>query len=280
MIDELPNLGVGIGYRQELSEGIFMNASAIDFIELLTDQFIDMPAYRADEARRVAAAFPVVLHGVELSLGTDAPIDSDYLAKVHEIADWVDPVWVSDHLSFTRVPELSIGQLTPLSFNESVADLTARNVRAAAGTFDCPFLIENISYYFQVPPCTLTEAEFITAVLEKADCGLLLDLTNVQNNALNNEYDAHEFLDEIPLERVVQVHLAGGRSHQGLLLDTHSDPVPEEVFELLDYTVPRMTELRGISIERDQECSGIEELLPELRRARESASSRAIAADT
>jgi uncharacterized protein (UPF0276 family) len=264
MLDDVPYLGAGLGFRQEIKDGILESEAAIDFLELITDQYIDMPPQKEVEARELARRFPVVLHGVELSIGTASPIEPKYLESIAEVASWVDPKWVSDHLSFTQVSGLNLGQLTPLCFNDETADIVVDNVREVTTMFDRPFLLENISYYFRVPGATLTEAEFITRVITGSDCWLLLDLTNVQNNAVNNGYDAYEFLDEIPLDRVVQMHLAGGRRAGELLLDTHSDPIPAEVFDLLRYAAPRTPLLKGVSIERDQDFPPIGELCAEL----------------
>jgi uncharacterized protein len=266
--DHLPMLGVGLGFRQELKEQILDAIDQIDFLELLTDQYIEMPPHKEKEARQLAELVPIVLHGVDLSVGTDMPLDERYVRQLLQVVDWVKPRWVSDHLSFTRVPGLNVGQLTPLAFTSESVQAVARNIRDMASRLTCPFAVENISYYFRVPPYELTEAEFLTQVLTEADCPLLLDLTNVQNNAVNNGYDPFEFLDQIPLDRVLQVHLAGGFWHKGILLDTHSHPVPDSVFDLLRYALPRMPSLRAVMIERDQSFPPLDELLAELEHVR------------
>jgi uncharacterized protein (UPF0276 family) len=262
-------LGVGLGFRQELRTIILEKADSIDFLELLTDQYMDMPPRKEQEARELSTMFPLVLHGVDLSIGTDQPPDLEYVRKMRQVAEWTRPEWISDHLCFTRVPGLNLGQLTPLSFTDEAAAVAARNIRIVANELDQPFAVENISYYFRIPQSTLTEAEFLTRVVTEADCYLLLDLTNVVNNAVNNSYDPAEFLDRIPLERVIQVHLAGGYWQDGVLLDTHSHPVPADVLELLAMTAPRMPALKAVMIERDQNFPAGSELLAELHRVRE-----------
>lgn len=269
MLPDIPFLGAGLGFRRELKKGIEESAAGIDFLELITDQYIDRPPIKEQEAGALAQAFPLVLHGVDLSIGTDCPIDEEYLEKIHQLADMVKPKWVSDHLCFTRVPGASLAQLTPLSFNDYVVDMVVEHVRKVAATFECPFLIENISYYFTVPPTTMTEAQFITRVIRESGCWFLLDLANVLNNATNNGYDPYEFLDQVPLDRVVQIHLAGGAYRNNVLIDTHSHPVHPEAFDMLRYTLPRMPNLKGVLIERDQNYPPIEELVEELDRTRE-----------
>lgn len=269
MLDNIPFLGVGLGYRQEIAEGILTSTNRIDFLELVIDQYLDMPPYKEQEARRLAQQFPLILHGIELSVGTDSPISEDYLDKVNQVVSWTKPKFVSEHIAYTQVPGLNIGQLTPLSFNEETVEATVRNIRTVASTFDCPFAVENISYYFLVPPTTMTEAEFISRVVAESDCWLLLDLTNVQNNAVNNRVNHRDFLDHIPLERVIQIHLAGGDTFEGLLLDTHSHPVPPDVFDMLRYVAPHMPNLKCVMIERDQDYPPMGELLDELEHVRE-----------
>lgn len=261
-------LGIGLGYRQELGAFIRQSRERIDFLELLTDQYMEMPPWKEREARELAAEFPIVLHSVDLSIGTDQPPDMDYVAKIRQVAEWTQPEWISDHLCFTRVPGINLGQLTPLAFTEEAAEVAARNIRLVADEFEQPFAVENISYYFETPEAAMTEGEFIARVLEEADCYMLLDLTNLVNNATNNSYEAEQFLNQVPLERVLQIHLAGGYWQDGILLDTHSHPVPADVLDLLAATTPRMPALRAVMIERDQNFPSGDELLAELDQVR------------
>jgi uncharacterized protein (UPF0276 family) len=269
MLNEIPFLGAGLGFRKELKEGILANPERVDFLELILDQYINKPPFKEQEACELARRFPLVIHGVDLSIGTDCAPDLTYLDHMQRLAELVDAKWVSDHLSITRVPGNTLGQLTPLSFNENLVDIVVRHIDTITKVIKRPFLVENISYYFTIPPTTLSEAEFITRVAENSGCYLLLDLTNLLNNSTNNGYDPFEFLDQIPLDRVVQIHLAGSSYHRNLWLDTHNRPVPPSVFELLQYAAPRMPQLKGVLIERDQDFPPIDELFGELDRARE-----------
>lgn len=269
VLDNVPFLGVGLGLRQEIKEHILNHIDRIDFVELMTEHYIDMPPHKRVEARELTRKIPLVLHGVELSIGTFGQVDRVHLQKMRRVAEWAKAYWVSDHLCFTRVNGLAIGNLTPVPFSQENCANIISNARYASECFDCPFLLENISYYFRPPPYEMSEAEFITRVLEGGDCYMLLDLTNVQNNAINIGYDPYEFLDSIPLERVVQIHLAGGYYLGSLLLDTHSHAVPTDVFDLLTYAAPKMPNLRGVLIERDQNYPPFGELLNELDHVRE-----------
>src|SRR4051794_39156762 len=136
------DLGVGLGYRRELRDVVLSAADQIDFLELLTDQYMDMPARQAREAQELATVFPIVLHGVDLSVGTDEPPDMEYVDKICQVAEWTHAEWVSDHLCFTRVGGVNIGQLTPLSFTNEAADIAARNIRTVQAAIGLPFAVE------------------------------------------------------------------------------------------------------------------------------------------
>jgi uncharacterized protein len=268
MIDTIPFLGVGLGYRPELHDGIMASADSIDFLELITDHYIDMPPHKWLEAEAIAARFPVVLHSVELSIGTEGPIKRDYVQKVREVAAMTKAHWISDHLCFTGAGGLDLAQLAPLSFRVDVADRTADRTREVMTFLERPFLIENVAYYFQVAGATMSEAEFIRRVVLQSGCYLLLDLTNVQCNAFNHGYDPFLFLDQMPLDRVIQIHVAGGYPHRGLLLDAHSHAVPDEVFAMLEHIAPRLTNLKGVLLERDQDYPPIDALLVDIERVK------------
>jgi uncharacterized protein (UPF0276 family) len=184
------------------------------------------------------------------------------------LVESVRPPWYTDHLCFTRVPGYNLGQLTPLQFSEQSAELVVRNIRRVKERIACPLLLENIAYRFTVPGDDLSEAEFLSGVVEAADIGILLDLCNLYVNSANYGYDPYEFLERIPMDRVVQLHLAGGVKTNGLWSDTHSQPVPKEVFELMEWVL-RRAPVRAALLERDSNFpSRFESLLEELAFAR------------
>lgn len=266
---DLPDLGVGLGYRPELHEQILANKDDIDWLEIITDHYLKDPGESAD-LLALREAFTIVPHGLELSVGSDGEIDQDYLEAVAGVADAVDAPWVSDHLCFTRAGDFELANLTPVVRTLERAKAVAMNSQRVQDRLGRPFLLENITYYLDLPG-ELTEAEFITEVMEQCDCGLLLDLNNLALNAHNHGFDAQKFLDSIPLERVVQVHLAGNSPEmvcEGLMLDGHDAPVGEEVFDLLAVLAQRQA-LKGALIERDERFSGtFDELSADLSRAR------------
>jgi len=264
----LPYLGVGLGYRTNYHSDIIRSRSDIDFLEATSDQFLYGPEERQSALVEAAGSLPIVPHSLAMSVGSAMPIDAEYLKLNVEFVESLNPPWFSDHLCMTHVPEVDLGSLTPLWFTEEVVAQTVSNIKAVkAAVPDRVFLVENITYYLSLPQSTMTESAFIRRVVESADCGLLLDVNNVYVNSRNLQFDPFQFLKEIPLERVVQVHIAGFEPEPGLIIDTHDTPVASEVWELLDFVV-RHSPVKGISLERDGKYPPFSEILDELEHAR------------
>jgi uncharacterized protein (UPF0276 family) len=266
-VEALPKLGVGLGYRVELHDEILANAGKIDFLEVISEQFIRRSPEVLARADALRARFPIIPHGVELSVGTAAGIVPAYLEQLTAFVDRMDAPWFSDHLAFTRVPSADIAQLTQLWFTRESLDAVVRNVRDIKARIATPLLLENITYYFQLPHAEMTEAEFVTRVLDETDCGMLLDVNNVHINSMNLGFDPYAFLASLPLHRVAQIHLAGGVRVGGMVVDTHSTAVREEVWELLEFVAERAP-LKGIILEWDQDFPPFDVLLAHLDRAR------------
>jgi hypothetical protein len=262
-------LGVGLGYRATLHEQILNARGRIDFLEAIADHYIyDATPERLKDLREASVDMPIVSHNLSLSVGTAEPIDADYLAKTAAFVESVDAPWYSDHLCMTKVEPVDLGSLTPLWFTEEVVDNVVANARTVKRAVPGrQFLLENITYYVAMPESTMTESAFIRRVLEQADCGLLLDVNNVYINSRNLGYDPYQFLQELPLERVVQVHIAGFEEGQSLIVDTHDQAVSDEVWKILDY-VCRHSPVRGISLERDSNYPEFSVILDELDHAR------------
>ena len=266
---DIPALGVGIGWRTEISGAIMDNLDRVDWCELIAEHYIDVPHDQLDQIAAVSMQVPLVPHGVDLSIGTDGPLDEPYLTGLKLLIDAVHAPWHTDHLCFTRVPGYNLGQLGPLQFSDHSVDIVARHAARVKAVCRKPFLLENITYGFVVPGSAMTEAEFIRRVLTKADVGLLLDVTNLLINSENHRYDVYEYLDTIPMERVVQLHMAGGYHDGRKWVDSHSYPVPDAVFDLMEHILDR-ADVKGILLERDANFPAeFSEILDELTRARE-----------
>lgn len=261
-------LGSGLGYRSALRAPILAHRDQIDWLEVITDEYLPLTRWSRQEADSLAADFPCVPHGVELSLGTPGDIDHGYVEQVAELVAILDAPWFSDHLCFTQAGGMRLGHLTPVPWTRETAEMMAAKARRVQAAVGHPLLLENITYGFTLGG-DLSEPQFIELVLEKADCWLLLDVTNVYTNSVNHHFDPHDFLDAIPLDRVIQVHLAGGQVADGVLEDSHDRPVPEPVWELLAHVAGR-ADVRAVSVERDDSFpADFGELVSEITRARD-----------
>ncbi len=265
---QLPMLGIGIGLRNEICRDILQNAKEIDFLEFVPENY-SRNIVSTKWLSGYAEHFPVVPHSVSLSIGSVDPIDFEVLRMEREFARLFDAPWWSDHLCFSGVDGESGHDLFPLIWTEETVKHVARRARRVQEYVEKPFALENIPYYTRAPKGDFDEAEFISRVLEEADCGLLLDLNNLHVNSLNHNFDPFEFLDRIPLERVVQIHMAGHTRFGKRIVDTHGEALAGTVYELFDHTLKRYPHVNSVMIERDQMFPSFDELLNELRKLRE-----------
>jgi uncharacterized protein (UPF0276 family) len=263
----LPFLGVGVSFRDAWRWEVVRHRDALGAVECIPDDVAGPAGLR--ELVLLGQAVPVLLHGIGLSLGSAEGLDPRRVEHVARVVEAVRPPWFSEHIAFTRAGGIEIGHLTPLPFSRQAVDTVAANVeelrRAIPGV---PILLENIAYTLTLPGSEMSEAEFVRAVIEATDAGLLLDLENVHANSCNHGYDPVEHLETLPLERVVEVHLAGGVVRDGEYADSHTRPVPEESWTLLEWLAPR-ADVRAVIIERDDDLPPFGELLAEVRRAGE-----------
>jgi uncharacterized protein (UPF0276 family) len=208
------------------------------------------------------------LHGIGLSLGSSEGLDPVRLRQVARAVKALRPPWFSKHIAWTRAGGVDVGHLTPWPFTHEAVETVARNVKALRRALSgVPLLLENIAYTLPLPGWEMTEPEFVRAVIEAAGTGLLLDLENVHANCLNHGGDAIHAIAALPLERMVEVHLAGGAWRAGEYADTHSRPVSAESWALLEWVAPRAPNLAAVIIERDDDLPPFADLLAEVRRA-------------
>ncbi|MFY1702904.1 DUF692 domain-containing protein [Micromonospora sp. WMMA1923] len=263
----MPRLGVGVGLRPEIEQLVVEHADRIDWLELITEDYVFSPHRRAT-LPALRERFPLVPHGVELSIGSAEPLDEAYLTGLAELVALVGAPWCSDHLCYTRAGGIALSALVPLPRTDEVVRAVAAKVRHIQQVVGVPFLLENISSFIELPG-EMPDAEFLARIVESADCGILLDLTNVYNNSVNHHFDPLTYLDALPLERVVQVHLAGGTYAQGLLQDNHRAAVHTEVWDLLRHVLPRAP-ISGFMIERDGKLpDDFPEILADIARTRD-----------
>ena len=265
--NSFPALGAGLGFREPFLSDLFLHRGQVDWLEIVTDHYLDAAPEKARELDLLAAHFPLIPHGLNLSLGSAEGLDEEYADKVAALVNRLRPPWWSEHIAWTRAGGVSIGHLTPLPWTREALDVLCRNIAAMQRRTDIPLILENISYIVAMPGAEMTEAQFLSEVTERTGCGLLLDVTNLYANAVNHGGDPAAFLDALPLERVVQLHFVGGRWQDGVFVDSHSSPTPPEVWALMDEVLTRAP-VKGVLLERDEDLPPFSELAAELERAR------------
>lgn len=269
---QLSPLGIGLGLRREMAGETFAHSKEIDWLEIAPENYIDTGGAAAYRLERALEKYPVITHGLNLSIGSSDDLNFDYLRRLKKLLDHINTPWWSDHLCFTSVDNLYIQDLLPLPFSaEAVAHIVER-VKRVQDFIERPFLLENISFYMYMPGCEMPETEFINQITEQADCGLLLDVNNVIVNSINHKFDAKEFVSQLQLDRVVQIHVAGHKRIGDYIIDTHGAPVIDPVFDLLDFVLQR-AEVKGIMLERDQNFPEFSQILAELNQLRQIAGS-------
>src|SRR5579875_1440630 len=197
----LPTLGVGLGLRRDLAEETFASSGRLDWLEFVPENYMGIGGRARDLIERAGERFPLVSHGINLSVGSTDELNSQYLKDLKHLLDATGAPWWSDHLCFSSVDGIYMHDLLPLPFSREAVRHIAERVKRVQDFVGRPFLLENISFYMHAPGCELTEAQFLSEVAEAADCGLLLDVNNVYVNSINHGYDARAFIDAIPLER-------------------------------------------------------------------------------
>jgi uncharacterized protein (UPF0276 family) len=258
--------GVGIGLRRAFHDAILETRRRIDWLEIVPENF----AGKGGRARRVLdrclERWPIVAHGVTLSVGGPDSMD-DYLAAMRPLVDRIRAPFFSDHLAYSTIAGEATFDLLPLPFSPEAVRHAAQRARSAAEALDRPLVLENITYYAEMPGREMSEAAFIRAVLEESDSGLLLDLNNLYLNATNHGDDPLDALARLPLERVRQIHLAGHRREDDVLLDTHDGPVCDPVWRLYHSALARIGPV-PVLIEWDQRIPSLDRVLDEADRAR------------
>jgi uncharacterized protein (UPF0276 family) len=265
-MDGFPRLGHGIGLRPPHYTAVIDERPPVDWFEVISENFMVEGGNPRRVLRQVRERYPVVLHGVSLSLGSVDPLDETYLDRLAALAAEVEPAWISDHLCWSSFGGHTGHDLWPLPFTEEALDHVARRVERVQERLGRRILVENVSSYLQWKASGLTEWEFLAALCERADCGLLLDVNNVYVSAQNHGFSADQFLRGIPVDRVGQFHLAGHSDHGTHLLDTHDHPVCAPVWELYRAAVERFGPVSTL-IERDDDIPPLAEVVAESREA-------------
>jgi uncharacterized protein len=263
----LPELGIGLGLRSQHYAHILEQQPAVDWFEIITENYLQTRGRPLDFLDRIAERYPIVMHGVGLSIGSSDPLDRAYLRELKTLRDRVGARWISDHLCWTGVTGRNTHDLLPLPYTEEALAHVVARVRAVQDSLGAPLALENPSTYLEFNASTLTEWEFLSALAREADCAILLDVNNVYVSAYNHGFDPLTYLAGIPFDRVVQLHVAGHTDHGTHLIDSHIGPVLDPVWQLLAHAQQRCG--ASVLLEWDAEIPSFEVTHREALRARE-----------
>ena len=261
-------LGHGVGLRRDHFARVLSAPTGVDWFEAISENFMVPGGRPLDILRAVRRDYPVVLHGVSLSIGSTDPIDDGYLQQLQRLIQIIEPAWVTDHLCWTGVSGVNSHDLLPMPYTEEALDHVVRRVTQVQECLGRRIGLENPSSYLTWTASTIAEWDFLAAVAERADCGIMLDINNVFVSAHNHRFDPVAYIDAIPKDRVWQFHLAGHSDHGTHLLDTHDHPVRDEVWELYRRAVRRFGAIPTL-VEWDGNIPEWDRLEAESTRARE-----------
>jgi uncharacterized protein len=267
-----PFSGFGLGLRRTHYEDFLGGDVPVDFVEVISENYMIDGGRQMRILEEVRSQLPVIIHGVSMSIGSARGLDEDYLAKLKQLEQRIDPLWVSDHLCWTRTSAHNSHDLLPMPLTEEALQAVCRNIDHAQNTLGRAMLFENPSSYLTFPEDEMTEWEFLTEMTKRTGCYLLLDVNNIYVSSKNHGFSAEEFLAGLPLDRVRQIHLAGhdpATPERDIIIDTHDREVIEPVWELYAKALSMLPQLPAVMIERDDHIPPLPELLSELDRARE-----------
>lgn len=262
-----PFLGFGLGLRTQHYTDILDGDPRVDWFEVISENFMVPGGQPLAILDRIAARYPVVMHGVSLSIASTAPFDEDYLDGLVALAKRVQPKWISDHLCWTGVHGVNLHDLLPIPYTREALDHVVARVHHVQERIGRPLCLENVSTYVQFDRSEMPEWEFISELTRRTGCWLLFDVNNVYVSAFNHGYDALAFLNGIPADRVIQFHLAGHSDMVNYVVDTHDHPVRTEVWDLYQAALRRFGPVSTM-IERDDHIPPLPELMEELDHAR------------
>lgn len=264
----MPFLGFGLGLRPDYYEEILTHRPDVDWFEILTENYLipgGKPLYYLDKIRE---DYPVVMHGVSLSIGSSDSLDMEYLKELKTLAARVEPAWVSDHLCWTGVQGLNAHDLLPIPYTRQAITHIVSKIQQVQDFLGRPILIENVSSYLTYKQSEMSEWDFILEIVKQAGCYILLDVNNIYVSSVNHQFNPMDYINAMPAERVAQIHLAGHSNHGNYIIDTHDAPVIEAVWDLYALTIERLGKISTM-IERDDHMPPFADLLAEINRARQ-----------
>ncbi len=268
---QFPYLGFGLGLRTPHYLDILETKPAIDWFEVLTENYLvpgGKPLYYLDQIKE---HYPLVMHGVSMSLGSTQDLDWNYLKQVKALAKRIDAKWISDHVCWTGIHNTNLHDLLPLPYTEECIKHLVTRIKQVQDFLEQPMLIENVSSYLTYEHSAMTEWDFLREITEQADCYLLLDVNNIYVSSFNHHFDPLDYLQGIPLNRPKQIHLAGHTNNGDHIVDTHDADVIDPVWQLYESALQRFGRISTM-IERDDHIPPLNDLITELGHAKQIAS--------
>lgn len=268
MTQHMPFLGFGLGLRPDYYQEILEQRPDIDWFEILSENYLvpgGKPLYYLEQIRQ---EYPIVMHGVSLSLGSTDALDVEYLTQLKSLIARVEPMWVSDHLCWTGVHGLNIHDLLPIPYTKEAIQHIVARIQQVQDFLGRPLLIENVSSYLTFQQSEMTEWDFIVEIVKQSGCFILLDVNNVYVSAVNHHFNPLDYIHAMPASRVAQIHLAGHSNEGDYIIDTHDAPVIQPVWDLYRATIKRLGKTSTM-IERDDNMPPLAELLAEMNHAKD-----------
>lgn len=261
--EKFPYLGFGLGLRPQHYLHVLNEKPSVDWFEAISEDFTvegGRPLYYLNKIRE---HYPIVLHGVSLSIGSVDPLNQDYLNALKKLFERICPIWVSDHLCWTGINQINLHDLMPLPYTEEALNHVVNRIQQVQEFLGRQILLENVSSYVTFTHSQLTEWEFLSEVARQADCFILLDINNIYVSSYNHGFEPMEYLNHVPIDRVKQFHMAGHTNFGPHIVDTHDEPIIDAVFDLYREAVKRFGKVSTM-IERDDNIPPFEDLVTEL----------------
>jgi len=266
-VNTLPYLGYGLGLRKQHYEAVLSEQPQVDWFEIISENYMvdgGKPMYYLD---RIRALYPMVMHGVSMSIGSTEPLNQNYLNKLKILINRVEPEWFSDHLCWTGVDGINLHDLMPLPYTEEAIQHVVDRISQVQDFMGRQMLLENVSSYVSYGESQISEWDFLSEIAKRADCFILLDINNIYVSAFNHNFDPLGYINAIPENRVYQFHLAGHTQQNDIIIDTHDQPICDPVYELYRSAVQRFGAVSTM-IERDDNIPPLNILLDELAQLR------------
>ena len=267
--------GIGIGLRIPHYQHIFNKKPVVDWFEIISENFMVGGGRALANLDQILERYRVVQHGVSMYFGSAEPLNRDHLRRLKALIKRTRTPWLSDHLCWGSVDGTYSHDLLPMPYTFEAAEVTARKVREARDFLEVPIAVENVSSYAEFHMSEMTEGEFLNEVVEQADCGILLDVNNIYVSSRNHEFDPYEYLNDIPAERVAQIHIAGHSKFRKYILNTHDHPVIDPVWKMYEHAIRRIGPTATL-LEWDDRIPSFDEVNAEALKAEKYLNSRAL----